>query len=130
MPVSYRLEPQRGRVRTTCSGTVAFEEVVAHLDQLANDPATPARLDVLLDLRELETGSLPDRGQLQLVAEHAGKVRDRIAWGLCAIVADVDVIFGIARMFEPIAEDKFRGTRVFRRLEEAERWLDAGGRQV
>jgi len=48
MPVTYQFHAEAGLVETRCPGDVRFDEVLAHFEALAVDPALPARLDVLL----------------------------------------------------------------------------------
>jgi hypothetical protein len=121
MPVVYEIDKARGLIRTRCLGHVTFEEVIGHFPTLAQDPECPPRLDVLLDLSEMT--SLPDAPKLREVSAEIGKVRDRVRFGACAIVAPRDVLFGMLRMFEVYAEERFDATRVFREVAEAEAWL-------
>jgi len=121
MPVTYELDPQARFIRTSCTGDVAFEEVIGHFRELETDPLLPARLDVLLDLRE--TRSLPDSRQLRSVAEQIGNLKPRVKWGACAVVASHDALYGMSRVFEVFTEELFADVRVFRGLDEAERWL-------
>ena len=53
------------------------------------------------------------------------RLRSRIEWGACAIVASRDVLFGMARMLQVFAESHFRTSSVFRDVAEAGRWLDS-----
>ena len=127
MPVTYVIEPSASIVRTRCVGRVRFDEVMRHFADLAADPDCPDTLDVLLDLSELT--SLPETWQLRSVSSEMGLVSHRVRFGACAIVATSDAVFGIARMYEVLAEDHFRATRVFREMRPAEEWL-ASHRQV
>ncbi len=121
MPVLYELDRARGWIRTRCVGEVTVAEVVAHFSTLAQDPACPSRLDVLLDLSQAVT--VPRLRQLEEVVQAMNRVRDRIRFEVCAIVATSDVLYGMLRRFEVLAERHFRVTRVFRDLGEAETWL-------
>jgi hypothetical protein len=120
MPVSYEIDATRSLVRTRCSGTVELADVLGHFATLQRDPARPAWPDVLLDFTGLE--SLPSSAQL-------GAVKDRMSWKpafrfrYCAIVADRDVVFGIARMFQSMTTAFFEDLTVVRSLPDAEAWL-------
>ncbi len=66
------------------------------------------------------------RDRREQATDSALTVRDlapTISWHDCAIVAPGDLAFGIGRMFEMISEPSFHATMVFRRLEDAELWL-------
>jgi len=123
MPITYEIDAARGRIRTTCHGSVTLPQVMAHFDALQRDPNRPGRLDVLLDLTQMLTP--PDVPQLRAAADRVGLVED-LVFGACAIVADREVVFGMARMFEVYARGHFAAIRTFRRVADAESWLDSG----
>jgi hypothetical protein len=125
MPVEYEIEAGRDLLRTRCVGAVTFAEVLGHFRSLEADPALPKRLDVLLDLGEIT--ALPEADQVEAIADAAGRLKEKVAWRRCAIFAPRDVVYGVSRMFAAISEPHFRETMVFRRLADAERWLDASG---
>ena len=122
MPVVYEIDHARQRIHTRCIGAVTLDEVIGHFGTLASDPECPEQLDVLLDLRE--TTSLPTTAQLQAVATEIGRVRRRVRFRDCAVITSQEAWFGMARMFEVLAEEHFAETRVFRDLDEGTRWLD------
>jgi hypothetical protein len=121
MPIHHEIDRARSRIRTICSGPVAFNEVVEHFRLLEAEPSLPSPLDVLLDLSAL-TG-VPDGAQIQLVAAEIGRLREKIRWGACAIVASSDLVFGVSRVLEARAEDHFFAIQVFRELAAADAWL-------
>ncbi len=119
--VTYKIDQNERLIRTQCTGPVTLAEVVAHFQELAADPACPSFLNVLLDLRTID--SLPHSGQLEAVTRAVRKVQSKVRFGLCAIVVDRDAAFGVFRMFEVMAHDHFTAIRVFRSASEAEAWL-------
>jgi hypothetical protein len=121
MPVTYQIDLARNLIRTRCTGDVTPEEVANHFRELARDPNRPKRLSVLLDLSE-ET-SLPEVGDLRGVSNQIREIEQSVQFGVCAIVAPDDALFGMMRMFEVLASEHFVATRVFRELAEAEEWL-------
>jgi len=121
MPVTYKIDTSRKLIRTKCSGNVTLPEVVDHFRELARDPECPEYLDVLLDLSE-ET-SLPATSQLQSVAYEIMRIQQRVRFGLCAVVAERDALYGMLRIFAVTAEDYFQAISVFRTCHEAEVWL-------
>ncbi|MFN7992801.1 MAG: STAS/SEC14 domain-containing protein [Bryobacteraceae bacterium] len=125
MPVVYRIDATRGVIYTRCIGQVTLNEVLSHLRELAQDPACPDRLHVLLDLSECT--SIPESGQLQDITGQIGKVSSRVRFGRCAIVAPTDVLFGMSRMFGVFAEGWFQEVGVFRTREEVGLWPESAG---
>lgn len=121
MPVTYRLVPALGFIETSCSGDVTLGEVLDHFRELGGDRALPARLHVLLDLDGLT--SLPESAQLRDVTRAVADLGARLELGACAVVASRDAVFGMGRVFGVFVEALFSEARVFRKREDAERWL-------
>ena len=132
MPVKYQIDTANAVIRTECVGDVTLDEVVNHFRELVRDPNCPERLDVLLDLRE--QSSIPESEQLRVVSREVARAGGRVQFGVCAIVAPRDVLYGMLRMFQVFSEAHFREAQVFRTLAEAELWLaaerSAGGPQL
>jgi hypothetical protein len=121
MPVTYQIDQANGIIRTKCTGPVTIEEVVEHFRVLERDPDCPDRVDVLLDLSEQT--SIPTKQNLQEVTGQIRRIRGRVQFGACAIVACTDALYGMLRMFEVFADRYFRESSVFRTASEAEAWL-------
>jgi len=121
MPVTYVIDKGQKTIQTRCTGNVTFDEVVDHFRVLEQDPECPERLDVLLDLTNLT--SIPNADQLTGVSDAIGRTLEKVRFDACAIVAPTDLLFGVSRVFEVLAEGRFRMTRTFRRFNEAESWL-------
>jgi hypothetical protein len=122
MPVTYEIDATRNLIRTTCFGHVRLQDVMAHFDELQRDPNRPDRLDVLLDLRDMDAP--PEAPQLQAVADRVSLV-EGLVFGACAIVASREAMFGMARMFEALARPYFAALRTFRDVQAAEEWLES-----
>ena len=121
MPITYEIDRARNLIRTTCSGVVRLPDVMAHFDALQRDPHRPDRLDVLLDLRDVDTP--PAAAQLQAVADRVSLV-EGLVFGACAILATRETVFGMARMFEVLARPYFAAIKTFRDVKAAEEWLE------
>jgi hypothetical protein len=102
---------------------VSLEEVLHHFRQLEEDPDCPNRMDVLLDV--CEQTSVPKIEELHEVTGAVYGIRGKVQFGMLAIVACTDVMFGMLRMWEVFAERYFGKTCVFRSAREAEAWLIA-----
>ena len=121
MSVTYQIAKANRVIRTRCTGPVTIEEVIHHFGALERDPDCPARLDVLLDLSAAT--SIPKTENLRSITLEISRIRGRVQFGSCAIVACTDGLFGMLRMFEVFAEQYFRESCVFRTVGEAEAWL-------
>jgi hypothetical protein len=121
MPIHHEIDRKRCLIRTTCTGAVNLGEVSQHFRALEAERELPDPLDVLLDLSV--TAAVPDAEQIQLIAAEIRRLLGRIHWGVCAIVATRDLVFGVSRVLEVRAEDAFVATRVFRDSDAAEAWI-------
>lgn len=121
MSVTYSVNADRRMIRTTCSGALTLAEVIEHFRSLSANPSCSGHLDVLLDLSETDT--MPESRQFGAVKAELARIRHKVQFGACAIVATRDALFGMMRMFEVLAENYFCTTRVFRTIDEAEEWL-------
>jgi len=121
MPVTYQINHETAFIETHCTGEVTLDDVLDHFRQLEADPSLPRRLDVLLDLDK--TTSLPESPQLMEVTRAVERLRAKVEWGVCAIVANRDALYGMSRIFEVFAEKQFDRISVFRDREDAKRWI-------
>jgi hypothetical protein len=123
MPVTYVIDQQEKLIRTRCAGNVVVGEVINHFRMLEQDPNCPDRLDIFLDVSE--TTSLPFTREITSVAQEINRVRKKVRFNFCAVVATGDALFGMMRMFAVLAGVYFTEIRVFRSAAEAEAWLAA-----
>ena len=121
MPVTYKIDADKRIIRTKCVGVVTLQEVMDHFRALEQDSECQNLLDVLLDLSEVD--SLPETPQIAAVVSEMKRVRGRVRFGTCAIVARRDALIGMMRVFEAMAEECFHVTCTFRVVNEAEIWL-------
>ena len=121
MPVTYVIDASRRVIRTTCTTPLTFADVIGHFRTLKDDPACTGHLNVLLDVSEAD--ALPESRQLRAVSAELDGIRKKVQFGVCAIVATRDAMFGMMRVFEVATGQYFRETRVFRDFAAAEAWL-------
>lgn len=122
-PLSYDLDAALGRLHVRCSGPLTLDEVLAFFRALEREEILPRRLDVLADVRATE--SLPDTEDVRIAALEIRQLALGARWGACAVVADRDAAYGVARMFLMLADRVFGATSVFRDVDSAELWLAA-----
>jgi hypothetical protein len=120
MPVTYKIDKANGIICTGCTGLITTEGVIEHFRLLEQDPDCPDVVKVLLDLTE-ET-SVPTSDNL-MEATQESTIRDKVQFGICAIVAGTDVPSGLLRIFEVFADEYFRESHSFRTRSQAEEWL-------
>lgn len=124
MPINYKIDPHRNLIRTQCLGDVNPKEVSDHFRDLASNPTRPNRLNVLLDLTQMT--SVPETDQVRGASYELRKLPE-LRFNACAIVAGANHLFGMMRMFQAFAGDRFEITQAFHTVAEAEAWLAEKG---
>jgi len=120
MSVTFSIDTRASLIRTIGSGNVTLAEIDAHFSQLSR--VWPRRkLDVLLDLSECT--ALPEIPQLRAVVSRIQIFGGRKRFGVCAIVAPRGLLYGLMRVFELLADQRFVAVRVFRNQPSAMVWL-------
>ncbi len=72
---------------------MTLQEVIDHFRTLEQDPKCPERTDVFLDLSEVD--SLPAAPQISSVVDELKRVRAKVRFDACAIVASRTALFGM-----------------------------------
>jgi hypothetical protein len=121
VPIIYEIDAATPLIRTRCIGPVTLADVFEHFRVLGADPAVPEQVNVLLDLREMT--SEPQSHQIRAAAAEVIDLKGRVQWGVCAVVAASELLYGMSRVFGVFSQEAFRESRVFRELSEAEVWL-------
>lgn len=122
MPITYHIDCQHKLVRTHAVGVLTDEDILGHKRKLAEDPQFTAGMRELSDVRgvtDLQITSAGVRAMVNADASQASRLHDY----RLAIVAGQEVVFGMARMYELLAEPHVPNVGVFRDYLDAARWL-------
>ena len=121
MPVSFERDDAKRRVLLAALGTVTAADLIHAMDRQAAEGIW--QYSVLYDSSEVTDP--PSPADLRRVATHAASIEHKSGKrGPVAMYAPHDVVYGTARMYESVADDRVVW-RVFRTREEAEAWLDS-----
>ena len=122
MPVTYDLDPHTGVIHARAVGRVAATDLIGHFDVLEADDRLPARVHLLLDLRQAE--ALPAAEEIGVVMHKVERLKASrgLTGGACAIVYR-DTLRSTALLIETYVASHFAHTQVFAELREAEDWL-------
>jgi len=121
MSITFNIDTQASLIRTVGSGDVTLAEIDEHFIQLAKDWPRGAKLNVLLDLSGCT--ALPEIWQLQTAAARIQMFGGRKRFHRCAVVATRELLYGLFRVFELLADQRFTAIRVFRNEAAAMLWL-------
>ncbi len=118
MPVTYHIESDTGMVFTRGEGMVTSAELLEHQRRLAADPAFEPGYRQLSDYSAV-THTDASWGVIHELARNTPFHPESRR----ALVAPMDLVFGLARIFETFSEER-SNVRVFRNREEATAWRD------
>lgn len=122
MPAEYQIDQTQGLVLSRASGVLLREDLMSHGTRLRGDPDFKPHYRQLWDFTEITKSEL-SYAELTAMA----KISVFAPTSRRAILAPVDVVFGMARMFQMLKETEGEtGIRVFRKRSEALRWLETG----
>ena len=122
MPITYRLEVAKSLIITRCVGHVTLPEVQEHFRELARVwPPVIHRLDVALDLTDQT--SLPTLPQLEAVEKEIEAQIGPRKFGRCAVITEMDLLYGSMQMLQVLVGRLFDAIEVFRTPEAALMWL-------
>lgn len=125
MPITFRIDKESGVVYTTINGHASTDEIIEGLRNFMNHPDFKPGLNGIADLRnsDLDTFS----ADVQRIADLLIEYRNKIGPSRTAVLVSKDVTFGMTREFQVFAGQSSVETAIFRDMEEAVRWLEAGG---
>jgi hypothetical protein len=103
-------------------GAFDADEVLGAQEKVYSAPANQPGDRVLWDLLEADAGAL-DRDNIRWMVYRARRFWDLMKGGKSAIVTPGDQEFGLARMYQLIADEMPRRLGVFRSCEKALEWL-------
>lgn len=121
MPISYEIRPEAIWFRTV--GDVDYQKGIAVLEaavEAARRRGEDRRWPVVFDILDSEERRSADelRGVAHFVASHGDVLAPH-----CAVIAGDDFHFGLARMFESLADGHDVRVTVLRRLDDVPEWL-------
>lgn len=121
MPITIQMDPPRRRMHARAVGLVSFQEIDEYLDE--EERLRAAAEPELFDA----TGATTDltAAQVQTLVRRADRLLRRRGVGPTAIVADNDICYGMARMYQILADLDGIAVGVFRTVADAERFLAA-----
>lgn len=121
MAITYTLDRPARRMYTRAEGMLTLREVEEHLDVEERDRALGYA--ELFDARGARADLSPD--DIRRLVDRARRAKAAgLVVGPTAIVADNDLMFGMARMYAILSEFVHAPVEVFRDEEPALAWLD------
>ena len=119
MPITLGVDREHRLVTTTAWGQVTYEEIQSHLSEEEHLRATG--YPELIDAIGASTTLTAD--EVRTLVNRTHDMLRQGPFGPTAIASDNDVLYGMARMYEILAERDGISIGVFRNVPDAERWL-------
>jgi hypothetical protein len=122
MSYHYTIHPAENLVVVVASGRVAGEEVIASVEEMAQDPRWIAGMHQLCDYRQMKAIaiSLPE---VKHLAQLEQRDIEKLRGGRLAMVADAFEVASLCQLYAALIRFRGRQARVFRTMEEALGWL-------
>jgi hypothetical protein len=118
MPADYVIDAEHRIVYSRAWGELTEADVLVHRQRLKTDPRFDPAFRQLADFSGVTRLALTYASVNALASSDPWHFDARRAF-----VAPADVVFGMARMYEMLLGEQKSNIAVFRRAEEAERWL-------
>ena len=130
MSIEYTYDEQNNVLYTRFFGVVTNEDFTVQGEAVAADPRIKPGVRELVDLtgiEDIEASSSGFERNIRIDSIH----REKLAGMRTAVVAESDLLYGFARMYQSLAEvqDAPAEVEVFRNEKDAREWLglDGGG---
>jgi hypothetical protein len=125
MPIDYRIDHERRLVAAEGHGAISAQDLFAYQLEVWSRPDV-AGFSELMDMTDVQQVVEPSGEGMHTLAELSARMDPSTGGGRFAIVAPLDLAFGLGRMYQTYRELSGSGTKqvgVFRSLAEALRWL-------
>ena len=122
MPIRMIIDKTIGLIRTTATGRINGDELVAYYHRLRSHPDFRSNLNEIFDLSGVEDADVAAADVRRLSGVTEEFTRRGVAVKV-AIIAPRDLEFGFARMYEMLQSQSMNDVRVFRDRADAEGWI-------
>ena len=130
MPVDYRIHSDLGLVVAQFQGNVTDEEVLQTYRRVLNDAEYRPEFNDLIDLLDVEGFNLKAGTMRQIIMLADQAHADGPKSFKTAVVASNALPYGLARMYEALADGSAVNVSVFRNVTEAMEWLGIAPRPI
>ena len=123
MPIKKQIDPTKDLTTIIFSGEISYREIIHAMTLYYEGVDGPPTKRVLWDYSRATAENL-SVDELEDIAHIRINSKDKMIPGKTAVVAPMDIAFGMSRMFQAKTLGTQRYLMVFRSLEEANEWLE------
>jgi hypothetical protein len=124
VPITYHILKDARLIISVHKGEVSNQEFLASYNTYLDDPEFDLEYSRLVDLRDAASQLRSAEALREVISLIRSKYGDKTEGPKTAIVAQKDVSFGLARMFEGFSDRLPGEIRVYRDIHKALEWLD------
>ena len=123
MPVNSKVNTELNIIVRTVTGELASDDVSQAISESLLDPDFKENMHVIWDLTQADVNKISTEQLLYVVEYIRSKIDSRGANYKIAIVAEMDLSYGISKMFEGYGGDLPVSIHVYRNIDEAYQWI-------
>jgi hypothetical protein len=123
MSLKYKIFEDIKLVYVKAVDLLDYDELMDHIEKLANDPAYIPPMKKLLDYVDLKKSSLTNSESIAF-SKRKQELSDRFLDEKCAIVTQEDYFSLITKYHQSYIDEEKLKTRIFQNIDEAKVWLD------
>ena len=123
MPIEYEIIESQRLIIAKGSGVITGEEILDHLETLANDYRYISPMKKLVDYRLVDNIAVSTDEQWQ-IADRKNDLNTKFDGEKCAFISPKDINFGQSQVHQALVEGYNLSTEVFRSVKDALSWLD------
>jgi hypothetical protein len=123
MPLIYKIFEDINLVYVKAVDVLEYEELMDHIEKLANDPAYVPPMKKLIDYVELKKSSLSTSESIAF-SKRKQELVDRFLNEKCAIVTQADYFSLVTKYHQGYIDEGKLKTKIFQDIDEAKVWLD------
>ena len=123
MAIEYKIIPEKKLILAKGIGTVKGNEVLKHLEKLAEDTHYIAPMKKLVDYRNIDNILISSEEAIA-IAKKKKDLAERFKNERCAFISPGDLTYGTSRVHQALIQGVDLNTEVFRNVQEAVNWLD------
>ena len=124
MPVETVIDKKIGLMIRTVTGELIFEEIKAAFETSLTHPDFQKDMHVIWDLQNADASKLYQQDVIRIARYFESQIKKRMDYK-AAIVVSRDLEYGLSRMYQVAVADLPAKVGIFRRLEDAKKWVAA-----
>ena len=123
MPITTHRKPDRDLSIFVCEGSLSLNEIIAVIERFFQGTVAPPTNKILWDIRIASIDNLT-ADHVSQIADLVGGYRSEVKDTKIAVVVSEKLNTDIAKNFKAKSKDALKHLMVFRKIDEATKWLE------